>query len=68
MPHGAGDALAAGALLDVKVRVWAEIGRPACLLEDAHGPAQGGVIDLDREYDEPVDLYVNGLHSQRGAL
>jgi flagellar motor switch protein FliN/FliY len=63
-----GGVLPAGALLDVKVRVWAEIGRTRMPLEDAMGLLEGGVIDLDREYDEPIDLYVNGLHFAIGRL
>lgn len=68
LPGGAGDAMGADRLLDVKVRVWAEIGRTRMPLEDAMGLLEGGVIDLDREYDEPVDLYVNGLHYAIGRL
>jgi len=60
--------LGAAALLDVKVRIWAEIGRTRMPLEDAMGLLEGGVIDLDREYDEPVDLFVNGLHFATGRL
>jgi flagellar motor switch protein FliN/FliY len=66
--EGEGEVLSAGALLDVRVRVWAEIGRTRMPLEDAMGLLEGGVIDLDREYDEPVDLYVNGLHFAVGRL
>jgi flagellar motor switch protein FliN/FliY len=67
LPSGI-DALPAAALLDVKVRVWAEIGRTRMRLEDAMALLEGGVIDLDREYDEPVELYVNGLHFAIGRL
>jgi flagellar motor switch protein FliN/FliY len=66
-PSGAGE-MSASALLDVKVRVWAEIGRTRMPLEDAMALLEGGVIDLDREYDQPVDLYVNGLHFAIGRL
>jgi flagellar motor switch protein FliN len=68
LPTGGGEAMGPSALLDVKVRVWAEIGRTRMPLEDAMGLLEGGVIDLDREYDEPVDLYVNGLHYAIGRL
>ena len=27
-----------------------------------------GVVDLDREHNEPVDLFVNGLHFAVGRL
>lgn len=60
--------LSADALLDVKVRVWAEIGRTRMPLADAVALSEGVLIDLDREHHEPVDLFVNGLHYGRGRL
>lgn len=61
-------ALAADALLEVKVRVWAEIGRTRMPLADAVALADGVLVDLDKEHHEPIDLYVNGLHYGRGRL
>jgi flagellar motor switch protein FliN/FliY len=61
-------ALAADALLDVKVRVWAEIGRTRMPLADAVALSEGVLVDLDREHHEPIDLFVNGLHYGRGRL
>jgi flagellar motor switch protein FliN/FliY len=58
----------ADALLDVQVRVWAEIGRTRMPLAHAVGLAEGVLVDLDREHDEPVDLFVNGLHYATGRL
>jgi flagellar motor switch protein FliN/FliY len=63
-----GPALHADALLDVSLRVWAEIGRTRMPLADAMALAHGGVIDLDRKHNEPVDLFVNGLHFATGRL
>jgi flagellar motor switch protein FliN/FliY len=58
----------ADALLAVKVRVWAELGRTRMPLGDAVGLAEGVLVDLDREPNEPIDLFVNGLHYARGRL
>ena len=60
--------LAPDALMDVKLRVWAEIGRTRMPLADAVALPQGMLVDLDKEHDEPIDLYVNGLHYGRGRL
>jgi flagellar motor switch protein FliN/FliY len=62
------DMLSADALLDVKVRVWAEIGRTRMPLADAVALSEGVLVDLDREHHEPIDLFVNGLHYGRGRL
>ena len=62
------DLLSADALMDVKVRVWAEIGRTRMPLADAVALSEGVLVDLDREHHEPIDLYVNGLHYGRGRL
>jgi flagellar motor switch protein FliN len=56
------------ALLDVGVRVWAEIGRARMPLGDAVALSQGAVVDLDRTPDEPVELYVNGFRYGVGRL
>jgi flagellar motor switch protein FliN/FliY len=56
------------ALMDVGVRVWAEIGRTRMPVADAVALAHGSVVHLDRLHDEPVDLYVNGLHYATGRL
>jgi flagellar motor switch protein FliN/FliY len=60
--------MSADALMDVKVRVWAEIGRTRMPLADAVALTEGVLVDLDREHHEPIDLYVNGLHYGRGRL
>lgn len=61
-------ALPADALMDVKVRVWAEIGRTRMPLADAVALTEGVLVELDKEHHEPIDLYVNGLHYGRGRL
>ena len=60
--------LSADLLMDVKVRVWAEIGRTRMPLADAVALTEGVLVDLDREHHEPIDLFVNGLHYGRGRL
>ena len=60
--------MSADVLMDVKVRVWAEIGRTRMPLADAVALDEGVLVDLDREHHEPIDLYVNGLHYGRGRL
>jgi flagellar motor switch protein FliN/FliY len=60
--------LPADLLMDVKVRVWAELGRARMPLADAVALPEGVLVDLDQEHHEPIDLYVNGLHYGRGRL
>ena len=56
------------ALMDVQLRVWAEIGRTRMPLADAVALSEGVLVDLDREHHDPIDLYVNGLYYGRGRL
>jgi flagellar motor switch protein FliN/FliY len=60
--------LEAGNLLDTTLRVWAEIGRTRMPAASVVGMAEGAIIDLDCESDEPADLYVNGRHLGTGRL
>ena len=62
------EGMPADALMDVNVRVWAEIGRTRMPLADAVALGEGVLVDLDREHHEPIDLFVNGLHYGRGRL
>jgi flagellar motor switch protein FliN/FliY len=74
--HGAGDGgetvdervALDEALRDIRVRVWAELGRTRLPLGDAPEMPTGHVVELDRKADEPVDLYVNGLRFASGTL
>jgi flagellar motor switch protein FliN/FliY len=55
-------------MLELPLRVWAEIGRtrmPACTIV---GMPRGAIVDLDREPHEPADLFVNGRHFGTGRL
>ncbi len=56
------DELEPGSLLDLRLRVWAEVGRARMPAASVVGMAEGAIIDLDREPHEPADLYVNGRH------
>lgn len=56
------------ALRDIRVRVWAELGRTRVSLGEAPELPPGTVLELDRKADDPVDLYVNGLRFASGRL
>jgi flagellar motor switch protein FliN/FliY len=56
------------ALRDIRVRVWAELGRTHVPLGRAPGLPPGAVLELDRNAEDPVDLYVNGLRFGSGRL
>ena len=56
------------ALLDLPLRVWAEVGRTRMPAASVVGMVEGAIVDLDREPDEPADLYVNGRHFGTGRL
>jgi flagellar motor switch protein FliN len=58
----------AEALTGIKVRVWAELGRTHLGLGRALSLPLGSVVELDREANAPVDLYVNGLRFAQGHL
>ena len=62
------DELEAGSLLDLPLRVWAEVGRTKLPAASVVGMAEGAILDLDCEADEPADLYVNGRHFGTGKL
>lgn len=50
------------------VRVSAEIGRTHMQVDRLIGIPDGTVIELDREADEPIDIYVNGRRFALGRL
>ena len=52
----------------VPVRVWAELGRARMPAGASLGIATGSVVELDREVDEPIDLYVDGMRLATGRL
>jgi flagellar motor switch protein FliN/FliY len=46
----------------------AELGRARLPLGEVVELPPGAIVDLDRDAEEPVDLYVNGLAFARGRL
>jgi flagellar motor switch protein FliN len=52
----------------VPVRVWAELGRARMPAGASLDLPPGAVIELDKDVDEPVDLYVDGMHLASGRL
>jgi flagellar motor switch protein FliN len=76
----AGSAAAAGAaalaesdihspvLAGIPVRVWAELGRAQMPSAQIVGLPSGAVVELDRQADEPIDIFVNGMRFASGRL
>jgi flagellar motor switch protein FliN/FliY len=52
----------------VPVRVWAELGRARMPAGSSLALPPGSVVELDREVDDPVDLYVDGMRAATGRL
>ena len=57
-----------GALRSVNVRVWAELGRTRMPTGHVVGLPHGTIVELDREADDAVDLYVDGQRYATGRL
>jgi flagellar motor switch protein FliN len=55
-------------LAGIPVRVWAELGRAQMPSAQVVGLPTGAVVELDRQADEPIDLYVNGRRFATGRL
>jgi flagellar motor switch/type III secretory pathway protein FliN len=62
------DELEPASLLDMPLRVWAEIGRARMPAAFVVGMPHGAIVDLECEPDEPADLFVNGRHFGTGRL
>ena len=72
-PHAAaaGDDRAADgspSLAGISVRVAAELGRARMASAQIVGLPPGAVVELNRQADEPIDLYVNGRRFATGRL
>jgi len=65
---GARPILSTDAIKTITVRVGAELGRATLPLAHAVGLAAGTVVGLDRDADDPIDLYVNGRPFATGRL
>lgn len=55
-------------LLDVSVRVTAELGRVTMPISEILKLGIGTVVELDRPISEPVDLMVQGMRLARGEV
>lgn len=66
-PPDPADDLAAH-LLDVKVRLWAELGRARLPLAQTVALGTGAIVDLDKEPDDELDVLVNGMPFAQGKL
>jgi flagellar motor switch protein FliN len=55
-------------LRGVQLRVCAEIGRATMPLAEAVSLPGGGLVELDRQADDPVDVMVNGRRFATGRL
>jgi flagellar motor switch protein FliN len=68
-PVAAGDTPGLGVLMSgVKVRVWAELGRTRLPVGRVVDLPPGALVELDRDADAPIDIYVNGLRFATGRL
>ena len=56
------------ALHDIDVRVWAELGRTQMPTGEVVGLPGGAIVELDREAEDAVDLYVDGQLYATGRL
>ncbi len=65
---GEGTGPSAQALGEIRLRVWAELGRTELGLSRALQLPLGAVVELDREADAAVDLFVNGMRFGSGRL
>jgi flagellar motor switch protein FliN/FliY len=65
---GPNPALLSDTLNEIRLKVWAELGRTQIPLGTALQLPAGAVIDLDQGAESPVDLFVNGLCFGHGHL
>jgi flagellar motor switch protein FliN len=52
----------------VPLRLWAELGRVRMPLAHLVGLPVGSVVELDREVEQPIDLYVDDMRFATGRL
>ncbi len=57
-----------GALRGIDVRVWAELGRTRMPTGEVVGLPSGAIVELDRDAEDAVDLYVDGQCYASGRL
>jgi flagellar motor switch protein FliN/FliY len=64
----AGTTAAQPSLAGIPVRVWAELGRARMPSAQVVGLPPGAVVELDKQADDAIDLYVNGTKFATGRL
>ena len=64
----AGSGNARPSLAGIPVRVWAELGRARMPSAQVVGLPPGAVVELDKQADDAIDLYVNGTKFATGRL
>jgi len=67
-PGGRGSTTAKPSLAGIPVRVWAELGRARMPSAQVVGLPAGAVVELDKQADDAIDLYVNGTKFATGRL
>jgi flagellar motor switch protein FliN len=67
-PGPADGDIASPVLAGIPVRVWAELGRASMPSAQIVGLPPGAVVELDRQADEPIDIFVNGMRFASGRL
>ncbi|HEX2084175.1 MAG TPA: FliM/FliN family flagellar motor switch protein [Solirubrobacteraceae bacterium] len=67
-PPAAGEMPLSGALRSVNVRVWAELGRTRMPTGHVVALPSGSIVELDRDAEDAVDLYVDGQRYATGRL
>jgi flagellar motor switch protein FliN len=55
-------------LAGIPVRVWAELGRAQMPSAQIVGLPSGAVVELDRQADDAIDIFVNGMRFASGRL
>jgi flagellar motor switch protein FliN/FliY len=68
MRSGNGPAASIDRFKDVRVDVWAELGRVQIPIGELLQIGEGSVIDLDRAVGDPVDLVSQGVLLARGEI
>ncbi len=62
------DAPLGNSVRDVPLRLWAELGRTQLPLDRLIGMPVGAVVELDRDVEDPIDLYVDDMPFATGRL
>lgn len=55
-------------ILKIKVKVVIRLGRTKALIGDMLKWGQGTIIELDKEYRDPIDVFVEGHHIAEGEV